>query len=362
VTTVDAAFEFEDVAAVPEIGRRARLSGRKVWRAIRVPVFVALIAVEVALLFPSLSHAADSLAAPDPWWFALAIACQLVSMRAYARVARRMLAAGGPRVSVCKIEALTYAAHAMSISLPGGAVASTTYQFRRIRSWGASVPVAGFTVASSAVLSTIAFALLTIACSILAGDGGFGSIAVIAIVAAVALIVVVVHRRGRAGDFLRVGTYAVRQVNRVMRREPDAGVEALQRFAHDVTAIKPRSRDWIAGLSYAVLNWLADLACLFACCRAVDADRTTLLIVSVAYLAGMSAASFTVVPGGFGIVDAAMILALTGGGVGTVAATASVVLYRLVSFALVAALGWIAWGATRVVDRRRLGVAVAVAD
>jgi uncharacterized protein (TIRG00374 family) len=325
-----------------------------------MPALFAVLVVEAIVLFPSLSKSAASFTAPDPGWFTVAIAAQLVSMRAYAVVERRMLAAGGPRVSLCKVTALTYAAHAMSISLPGGAVASATYQFRRIRSWGASVPVAGFAVASSAALSTIAFAMLAVACTILAGGGGLGSAAVIAVVAALVLAAIVVRRRSNAGDLLRAGSYAVRQVNRMMRRSPDAGVEALERFAHGLTAIKPRSRDWFAGLSFAVLNWVADLACLFACCRAVNADGTTLLLVSVAYLAGMSAASFTVVPGGFGIVDAAMILALTGGGMGTVAATASVVVYRSVSFALVGALGWIAWGATTVVERRRLGAAAVV--
>jgi hypothetical protein len=359
VTTVGAAFEFE-ASDAGELARRARRSGPKIWRAIRMPALLAVLLVEAILLFPALTKAAGSFTAANPWWFTIAIAAQLVSMRAYARVERRMLAAGGPQVSLRKVEALTYAAHAMSISLPGGAVASATYQFRRIRSWGASVPVAGFAVASSAALSTIAFALLAVACTILAGGGGLGSAVVIAVVAALALAAVIVRRRSREGDLLRAGRYAVRQANRMMRRAPDAGVEALERFAHGLTAIKPRSRDWLAGLSFAVLNWVADLACLYACCRAVNADGSTLLLVSVAYLAGMSAASFTVIPGGLGIVDAAMILAFTGGSMGTVAATASVVVYRAVSFALIAALGWIAWGATTVVERRRLAAAAVV--
>jgi hypothetical protein len=47
-----------------------------------------------------------------------------------------------------------------------------------------------------------------------------------------------------------------------------------------------------------------------------------------------------------------MILTLTAGGVSTVTATAAVLLYRLISFALVVALGWLAWGATGVAERR----------
>ncbi|MBN9620558.1 MAG: hypothetical protein J0H43_12650, partial [Actinobacteria bacterium] len=61
------------------------------------------------------------------------------------------------------------------------------------------------------------------------------------------------------------------------------------------------------------------------------------------------------IPGGFGPTDAAMILTLTGGGVATVSATAAVLLYRLISFALIVAVGWIVWAASAYADRRARG-------
>jgi hypothetical protein len=59
-----------------------------------------------------------------------------------------------------------------------------------------------------------------------------------------------------------------------------------------------------------------------------------------AYIAGMSASSVAVLPGGFGVVELAMILTLHGTGVPTAAATAAVLLYRLISCVLVVAVGW----------------------
>jgi uncharacterized protein (TIRG00374 family) len=59
------------------------------------------------------------------------------------------------------------------------------------------------------------------------------------------------------------------------------------------------------------------------------------------------------VPGGLGIVDAAMIFALTQGGVSTLSAAAAVLLYRLISVVLLVALGWLIWAITRADDSHR---------
>jgi uncharacterized protein (TIRG00374 family) len=109
----------------------------------------------------------------------------------------------------------------------------------------------------------------------------------------------------------------------------------------------------LAGFGFAGLNWIADLACLVACSHAIGANGASLAVVTVAFLAGMSASGLSLLPGGLGVVDAAMIIALTQGGVSTVPATAAVLLYRLISFALVVALGWVVWAATWLSDHRR---------
>jgi hypothetical protein len=59
------------------------------------------------------------------------------------------------------------------------------------------------------------------------------------------------------------------------------------------------------------------------------------------------------------VVDAAMVFALTHGGVNTISAAADVLLYRLISFLLVVGLGWLTWGATWIADRRRSEPAIA---
>jgi putative heme transporter len=341
------------VAAEGQTEQRDARARRKLWRRSALVLFGAVFVVELVLLAPLLTRALTALDRPDWRWLAFAVAAELVSMGAFARVQRRMLSAGGARVPMCRMAALTYAANAVSVTFPGGAALSSGYVFRRLRSWGATVPAAGFTIVASGALSTLAFALLAVICAVLAGRGGLSSMVTICAVVVLALAAVWVRRRWHEPNLLaRIAARALNGVNRIRHREPDAGLAALQRFTTELSAIKPRSRDWAVGLGFAGLNWVADLACLVACCQAVGANGTSLVLVLVAYIAGMSTSSLSLVPGGLGVVDAAMIFALTQGGVSIVSATAGVLLYRLISFALVVALGWLVWAATWFMQRR----------
>jgi putative heme transporter len=338
-------------SGVEEIAARAKPIAKRIWRLTLVVVLVTILIVEGFVLGPYLARAGSALSRPDLRWLSFAIVAELISMAAFARMQRRMLSTGGTRVSVRQMVALTYAANAVSVSLPGGAALSSVYVFRRLQRWGATVPAAGFTVIASGVLSTFSFALLAIVCAVLAGSGGLSSLLVVAAVLILAAAVLVT-RRHRSDIVLMLVSRGLGRANRILHRPADSGLAALKQFARELTEIKPRNRDWLAGLTFAGLNWVADLVCLLASCRAVGAHASTLVLVMVAYIAGMSASGIALLPGGLGVVDAAMIFALTSGGVSIVSSTAAVVLYRLVSYALIVALGWIVWATIWFADRR----------
>jgi hypothetical protein len=353
-----------ELHAEPAVTRRAvaksAATRRGKWKPFAIVTLGALLIGEVVLVAPYLDRAWSALDRPDVRWLTLAVVTELMSMGAFARVQRRMLSAGGARVPMCRMAALTYAANALSVSIPAGTALSSGYVFKRLRTWGATAPAAGFTIVASGLLSTLSFALLAVACAVWAGNGGFGSLVIVAGAIGIGIAALATRRHRKPDLLLRISGRAVMRANRIMHRPPQAGVAALQRVLAELSAIKPRSRDWLAGLGFAELNWVADLACLAACCRAVGANGSSLLLVLVAYIAGMSTSGLSVLPGGLGVVDAAMIFAFTQGGVSTVHATAAVLLYRLISFALVVALGWLIWGATWIADRRRGGVPIRV--
>jgi len=330
-------------------------SWRGRWRQLALAAILLTLVIEVVLAAPYLGGAMSAVDRPDLRWVALAIITELISLGAFARLQRRMLSAGGARVPMCQMAALTYAANAVSVTLPGGTAWSSGYVFNRLRSWGATVPAAGFTILASGLLSTLSFAALVVTCAAIAGNGGLGSVIVVAGAAAAAFATRIARRRVAPDAVVRIATRGLDRVNRIVRRPPQLGLAGLHRFVGELTAIKPRRTDWWAGFGFAELNWLADLACLLACCQAVGATGPSLLIVTFAYLAGKSTSGLSVLPGGIGVMDAAMILGLTqSGGVSPVTATAAVLLYRLISFAFIAALGWMVWGGTWLAQRRRL--------
>jgi uncharacterized protein (TIRG00374 family) len=322
-------------------------------RHLGLALVVAVLAVEIVLVWPYLGRAAQSLRHPNLWWVALAIAAELASMAAFARLQRRMLSTGGVRVSMCRMLSLTYAANAVSATLPAGAALSSGYQFRRFRGWGASAPLAGFTLLASGVLGTFSFGLLCVLAAVLAGAHDANPIELVL-----------------GGALAIAATYGVRR----LRRDPQSAIDAVERrllwterfgrrdrertgsriggWLNELFQIKPRKRDWAAGLGFAAFNWIADLVCLLAACRAIGADDATLTLAAVAYVAGMAVSSISLIPGGLGVVDAAMILTLTHGGLTASSATAGVLLYRLISFAFVVAIGWVFWAVSGVIENR----------
>jgi uncharacterized protein (TIRG00374 family) len=305
------------------------------------------------LVAPYLGRAISALDRPDVSWLGVAVVMELMSMGAFARVQRRMLSAGGANVSMRRMAALTYAANAVSVCLPGGTALSSGYVYKRLRSWGATVPAAGFTLVASGVLSTASFASLAVVCAVLAGGAALSSVLIVAGVSVAAVLAWLVRPRRKLDLLVRAVGSSLKLVNRIMHRAPETGLVGLRRIAGEMSEIKPRYRDWLAGFGFAGMNWLADLACLVASCHAVGAGRSSLVLVMVAYVAGMSTATISPLPGGLGVADAAMIVALTRGGASTVSATAAVLLYRLISVALVCALGWLIWAAAWLADRRR---------
>ena len=96
-----------------------------------------------------------------------------------------------------------------------------------------------------------------------------------------------------------------------------------------------------------MFNWILDAICLWLCFHAVSDQPINPAQVLLAFCAGMAAGTLTVIPGGLGIIDSALILGLVTGGVDIPTAIAAVVLYRIISFGFIIGIGWLAWLAMR---------------
>lgn len=273
-------------------------------------------------------------------WVVLAVVAAAASMVYFARTRRRMLHAAGTDVSTLRMLRLAFEANAISVTLPGGTVLSVVYASRRLRDFGATPAATGFTLAASALLSTATFwALALVYAGLASGPGGL----IVPLAGVAGVVGVVFLARSRPALLTRsIGAIVGAAATGLGRRWPRAEA-ALRAFFDGLLGLRPRAADWAVATVFAELNWLADLACFVACCAAIADVGISPVVVLGAYLAGMTASSVSVLPGGFGVVEVAMVFVLTAGGVPTVVAVPGVLLYRLIGCVLVVATGWSTW-------------------
>ena len=304
---------------------------------------VVLFAVELWWGWSSLAAALADLRSPEPWLLVPAVLAELAAMACYGRMQRRLLRRGGVRPTLPRMIALTYAAHSLSVTLPGGPAFSTRLNFQQMRRMGATPAIATWVITMSGLLSTAGLAVLTVAGTLTAGDRP----AWIPLAGLVLLAVVVsvgVRRLGSSHEVVqRVGRAGLSVVNRVRRAPADRGIERVLEFVDDLGTARLRPVDGVVVGTLAVLNWLLDAGCLWLCLNAVSRPTIGVGIALLAFCAGTAAGSLTIVPGGLGIIDSALILALVGGGVEAGTAIAGVVLYRVISFGFIIGAGWLAW-------------------
>lgn len=313
------------------------------WRLAVTAVVVAILVAEAVWAWDDLVEALGQLRSPHPGLVLVAVLAAIASMRAYARMQRRLLRSAGVRVPLIRHVQLAYAAHSLSVTLPGGPAFSTTFNYRQMRRFGASAAVASWCIALSGILSATALALISAGAGVAAG--GTPTWPTLAgLLTAVVLITVGVTRVARHPDTLnRITRGGLAGVNRVRRRPREQGVERVSRFLDQLRTVRLGPAHATVAVTYAVANWLLDAVCLWMCCLAVGAEEITTTQLLVAFCAGMAAASFPVVPGGLGVIDSALIFGLVAGGVPGPTAIAAVVLYRLISLGFIVGTGWIIW-------------------
>ena len=303
-------------------------------------VVVALVlGIEAVLAAPYLGTAMAAVSGADDGWVGLAMLATAGSLTAFALVRRALLRAAGVDVSTGSALAAVLVANALHMTLPGGVAFSTGYAYRWMQRHGAGPTVAGWNLAVSGLLSTASLAAMGVAASLLVGSTSWARLAIEII--GVAVLVLGVGRLVRdPSRALGAAERALAVVNRLRRRPPAAGADRLVRIAEQLPAVRPSARDWTAASGHALLNWLLDLACLAACAQAVGLTGVGTTALLTAYVAGMAASGLSLLPGGLGTVDAALVLGLVAGGSPATVALSAVVLYRMISLVGAVAAGW----------------------
>lgn len=334
-----------ETSAARPAGGSSRCAGRRrqfrwvKWLA--VSVVLLLLIGEAVYLWPRLHESWRKLTEIHWGWVAACIALQMLSMSGFGRVQKQLLRAGGVRVEQHKSVAVVYGATAMSVTLPAGQVFSTAFTYRQTRRWGASPVVASWQLVFSGVVSAVGLALIGVLGTVLAG-GRIGPVNLVVSIAAVVALVwagnYASRHPGTLDGALRRG---LALVNRVRKRPAATGADKLREMLDQVESVDLNSRDGAWVTWWAVIHRLADIACLGAACYAIGGDPRWAGLL-IAFAAGKAVGSIPFAPGGIVYVDATLIYGLTAAaGLPAAQAVAAAFVYRLVSFVLIAIIGWI---------------------
>jgi|HubBroStandDraft_5_1064220.scaffolds.fasta_scaffold24687_2 uncharacterized membrane protein YbhN (UPF0104 family)/pimeloyl-ACP methyl ester carboxylesterase len=278
------------------------------------------------------------------FWIPAAIVAEATSMAAFALMLRRLLATGGTRVGLRPMLATSFAANALSVSIPvAGPELATAFTFRRFTRQGADAPLAGWSLLAGGVISSAAGALVIAGGGLASGNGLATDFAVpggvLAVIALLALGAAARRPQLRAG-LEQPAAWALRHVARLLRRPAGDPRAIIGTWAQRLGSLQLAPSGWVTATGLGAVNWLADAAVLVVSIRAAGAPVpwNDLLLV---YGAGVAAQSLNITPGGLGVAEGTLSLALVATGVRASQALAAVLLYRLASFWLVAVAGWV---------------------
>jgi putative heme transporter len=238
---------------------------------------------------------------------------------------------------------VTLAATAIANSMPAGPLVSSVFAYRQYRRRGADEALAVWTLAAVFVVASVTLALVAAAGVTVAGAEGAGldlvGVTVAVLVGALALGVVFLQRRVLV--WLVSGSVHVSQrVVRWPRGERAAHVDSI---IARLTVVTLGVRQVLGVIGWGLANWVLDCGCLALSFLAIGAGipwRGLLL----AYGAGQLAANLPITPGGLGVVEGSLTIALVTFGGAETSTVAAVFLYRILSFWAELPVGWATWG------------------
>ncbi|HWC39704.1 MAG TPA: YbhN family protein, partial [Acidimicrobiales bacterium] len=309
---------------------------------------LALLALMV-LIVTQRSVIGTSLGALDHmnWtWLPLALALEWVSIATFARMQRRLFRAGGRSATQRSIMATAVAGNAISVSVPlAGPQLGTAFAYRRFRKLGIDSALASWALIVSGVVSSLAAGIIVVGGSLLSGGdevattgalGGLIGVGVL-VIATVALR----HPPFQAAVERRL-VWIVLRVQRLLHLRQRSPQEAIATFVARLRTLRLRRIDWTRVLGFGLANWLTDAGVLVVSILAVGGTVPWHGLL-LAYGVRIAAGSVSITPGGLGVVEGALAVALMGVGMQRPSAVAAVLLYRFISFWLVTGVGWIVY-------------------
>lgn len=273
-------------------------------------------------------------------WLIIALGFSYLSMSSYGSVQKTLLGSAGVKVGYWDSVGLIFAANAIATSIPGGQVFSATLTYRRTRQWGATRVIASWQLVISGVLATIGIVVLALLGFFLVGAVSNPILLTLSGIALFAVIFGVQWAARHPDRIESVVMTVLRWINGKRGKPADHGSASVKSIIDQADAVDLSRRHLGSAFFWSLLNWVADIGCLWAAAAAVGAQHS-IGGLAIAYVTGKVVAMVPVTPGGLGTVEITLIGTLTAGGMPADLALATVFVYRVVSYFLVAAAGWV---------------------
>ncbi|WP_434086293.1 lysylphosphatidylglycerol synthase transmembrane domain-containing protein [Mycobacterium lentiflavum] len=322
---------------------RERQTSRGKYRWVRWAVLglVAIVlGVEVALGWDQLAKAWTSLFQANWWWLLAAVAAAAASMHSFAQIQRTLLRSAAVHVKQLRSEAAFYAANSLSTTLPGGPVLSATFLLRQQRIWGASTVVASWQLVMSGVLQAVGLALLGLGGAFFLGAKNNPFSLLFTLGGFIALLLLSQAVASRPELIEGIGTRILSRFNSVRGKPVDTHLAKWREILMQLESVSLGRRDLGVAFSWSMFNWIADVACLAFAAYAAG-DHASIAGLTVAYAAARAVGTIPLMPGGLLVVEAVLVPGLVSSGMSLPNAISAMLLYRLISWLLISAIGWV---------------------
>ncbi|WP_297738215.1 YbhN family protein [Mycobacterium sp.] len=324
-----------------DLTREETPRGKYWWvRWVILGVVAIVLAVEIALGWHQLAKAWMSLYEANWWWLIASVVAAAASMHSFAQIQRTLLKSAGVHVRQLRSEAAFYAANSLSTTLPGGPVLSATFLFRQQRLWGASTVVASWQLVMSGVLQAVGLALLGLGGAFFLGARNNPFSLLFTLGGFVALLLLAQAVATRPDLIEGIGSRVLTWVNSLRGRPADTGLDKWRETLMQLESVSLGRRDLGVAFSWSMFNWIADVACLGFAAYAAG-DHASVAGLTVAYAAARAVGTIPLMPGGLLVVEAVLVPGLISSGMSLPSAISAMLLYRLISWLLIAAVGWV---------------------
>ncbi len=325
------------------VRRRLRRLLRSAWPVARIVIGFGLVGISLWVLSSKTSELEGFTTVFrhfDWWWVGPAVIAEIASYFCFAAMQFELLRAGQLRPPWTPLVKLTFASQAITNSLPVGNAFASVYGFRWFRRFGADNTLAVWSLAGTLVAATVSLSLVAILGLGVAAQEG-ASLDLVPVLVGTFLVMLgigslFVYER----PLHAVLSWAVRFSVAVTGRPRGDTVALIDNVTAWMTAVRLSWTQIGRIITWGTINWLLDCACFAMMFLAIGAPIPWKGLL-LAYGAGQLAASLPITPGGLGVVEGSITVALVAFG-GPEASTAyAVLLYRIISFWMILVIGWL---------------------